>query len=52
MFAQPRARITKTILPFKNIAHFAMEQIIQSLHVSRNTEVIKINEKQTQDQNL
>ena len=48
----PKTQITKINLPIKNIAHTAIEQITPFLLVSKNNEMMKINEKHMLDQNL
>ena len=48
----PKTQITRTNLHIKNLAPFVIEQIIQSLLVSRNNEMMKTNEMHMLDQNL
>ena len=48
----PKTQITKTNLHIKNIAHTVIEQITPFLPVSKNNEMMKINEKHMLDQNL
>ena len=48
----PKTQITKINLHIKNIAHTVIEQITPFLPVSKNNEMMKINEKHMLDQNL
>ena len=48
----PKTQITKINLHIKNIAHTVIEQITPFLLVSKNNEMMKINEKHMLDQNL
>ena len=52
MFTQPKDPIIKKNLPLKNFAHTVKEQIIPSLLVSKNNEMMKTNEKHMLDLNL
>ena len=51
MYTQPKTQITKINLHIKNIAHTVIEQITPFLPVSKNNEMMKINEKHMLDQN-
>ena len=48
----PKTQITKINLHIKNIVHTVIEQITPFLPVSKNNEMMKINEKHMLDQNL
>ena len=52
MYNNPKTQITKINLHIKNIAHIVIEQITPFLPVSKNNEMMKINEKHMLDQNL
>ena len=52
MFTQPKDPNNKSKPAYKNIAHIVIEQIITSLLVSKNNEMMKTNEMHMLDQNL
>ena len=52
MFTQPKAPNNKNKPAYKNNAHIVKEQIIVSLLVSKNNEMMKTNEMHMLDQNL
>ena len=52
MFTQPKDPNNKKTPAYKNIVHIATEQIIPSLLVSKNNEMMKTNEMPMLDQNL
>ena len=52
MYTQPKDPNNKNKPAYKNIAHTVIEQITPFLLVSKNNEMIKINEKHMLDQNL
>ena len=52
MFTQPKDPNNKNNCAYKNIAHIVIEQIIPSLLVSKNNEMMKTNEMHLLDQNL
>ena len=52
MYTQPKDPNNKKNLPIKNIAHTVIEQTTPFLLVSKNNEMMKINEKHMLDQNL
>ena len=52
MFTQPKDPNNKNKSAYKNIAHTVIEQIIPFLLVSKNNEMMKINEKHMLDLNL